>query len=186
MVGYGAPVISTMNRRASFAVYSFITSLHTPAPDTTTRVVYPSVRTRVTRYRGFGGVLSHLRDSGVSRRVRCVTSLARADILTDPRGFLGRRYSCLNRLSSHFYHTFSSALNSGRGGFTVLLNGLGTLDPLTIVRQNCTITGRSNNGVVGSISRVSTGSSIGVRFTSNGTIYGIYRMGRVRQWKVGL
>lgn len=41
--GSRVPVVSTMNRRASFAVTSFITSLETPAPAKTTRLTIPRV-----------------------------------------------------------------------------------------------------------------------------------------------
>lgn len=136
---YGAPLVDTVNRRVSFAVLSFITSRHTPAPSTTTRLTIPShTRRKQGLYALRRGVRGYVRFGldlycGELRRARRLLSH------TNMRTTLRRHTTHLSALTKQLRATTENGLRTKRlhlGRATTLTTSLG---PCNILTHNCTV-----------------------------------------------
>ncbi len=166
------PMVSTINRRASFAVYSFMDSLHTPAPSTTTRLTMPSVGSVLSIVGGHGGTLGGTLVSGCGLDGVGLSTLGGGTIVSGPFEVATREFRGLSCLGRGLISSFGLGLGSRGDELCKLITGLSTLDPLGILSHKCSVT-RVGNGTLSDIGSTRVNSGLALGLASNGLLYAI-------------
>lgn len=156
-----------MNRRASFAVTSFITSLQTPAPSTTTRLTISSCEDIVRTMDVCERQLCHTVDNGASL---CHDELRRfraGFTCLDPRGELQRRERHLTSLRGTMRGKVGEGLRSRERELSICLRHFTKLSPLGGLGRKCSCITSGCGGALADMRRMRGKSAVCVSIASN-------------------